>query len=1296
MTPQRYSNTGTDIADFDAVRLAVASPEDILEWSYGEVTKPETINYRTQKPERDGLFCERIFGPVKDINPHDAKYKGVRSREAAVDKNGELVTRSIVRRERMAHISLAVPVSHIWFLRGTPSAMGLLLGMTVKNLERVAYFASYIIKKVDTAKRDQLLADKEAEFAAAKEAIKARFEKEAEAKDANVKALAEMQTKELEQLNQEFEQFRDQVSSLERLNLINETDYRNLPSDLRALIEVGMGGAALKDLLTQIDLKQLITDLSAETEDAKGQRRKKLMKRLRLLESMDRAGIKPSSMTVSVLPVIPPDLRPMVQLTGGRFATSDLNDLYRRVINRNNRLKKLIDLNAPEVIRRNEQRMLQEAVDALIDNNSTRSGRAVAATGQRRRLKSLSDMLKGKQGRFRQNLLGKRVDYSGRSVIVAGPELKINQCGLPKMMALELFKPFVIGELIAREQAHNIRSASRLIEMGETVVWDALDEVIKGKYVLLNRAPSLHRLSIQAFQPVLIEGRAIQLHPLVCKGFNADFDGDQMAVHLPLSNKAQAEAREIMAANRNLLKPADGSPILHIEQDIVLGCYYLTYERPGTPSDTKPVAYANLEEALMAFDAAVINLQSRVRVPFRGETRETTLGRLLFNEILPEDFAFQDETMTKKRLQQVMAQVYADYGQERTAEIADDLKDLGFNYATNSGLSIGMGDFEPISGLQDLLDEGEKRAAAISEQYEQGFITDEERHRLTVDNWTKIQNNVQNLLSEQMVGQDSSMAIAINSGARGNLSQLNNSIGMLGVMQDAAGNVIELPIKSGYIAGLNPLEYFTGTRGTRKALIDIALKTADAGYLTRRLVDVSQDVFTISDDTQDPGFAMLRADADYIGVSYASRLAGRFAAETIKGYVKAGELITVDVADKIAADDKIDGIKIMSGLSSTNVRGVAQKSYGIDPATGELVTENHPIGVIAAQSIGEPGTQLSLDSKHRSGGAVADDTAQGLSRIEELFEVRTPKGQAYLTEISGVANTWEEGDHYVVQVTADQKEKVTLALGERKATVKSGTDVMAGDVVAALEDASEPLVTPMSGKANVTKNEVVITPTKQSVVRYEIPGFKQLQVQDGDKVVAGQRLTNGSINLHDLMRLQGVEATQRYIMNEILKIFAAQGQNIADKHLEIIVRQMFSRVQIEEAADSEFVTGDIVSKLAVVEANEALVATDKQPAKYNQLLLGITKASLSTDSFLSAASFQDTTRVLISAATSGKVDKLYGLKENVILGRKIPVGTGAANYEEETEEERELAAEAATVIGGGQSNDHLDDETAGL
>lgn len=1270
---RRYSY-GTNIADFDAVRLAIASAADILEWSYGEVTKPETINYRTQKPERDGLFCERIFGPVKDINPHDARYKGVRSREAAVDKNGEIVTRSIVRRERMGHISLAVPVAHIWFLRGTPSAIGLILGMTVKNLERVAYFASYIIKKVDTEKRDQMLADKEAEFEAAKQAIKLRYEKEAEKEGADVKALAEQQTKEIEELTQDFEKLRTQLTSLEKYNLLSETDYRNLPEDVRDLIEVGMGGQALRELLEEIDLKQLIADLTAEAEEAKGQRKKKIMKRLRLLENIERAGIKPESMCLTVLPVIPPDLRPMVQLTGGRFATSDLNDLYRRVINRNNRLKKLIELNAPEVIRRNEQRMLQEAVDALIDNNAARSGRAVAATGQRRRLKSLSDLLKGKQGRFRQNLLGKRVDYSGRSVIVAGPELNIYQCGLPKMMALELFKPFVIGELIAREQAHNIRSATRMIEAGETAVWDALDEVIKGKYVLLNRAPSLHRLSIQAFQPVLIEGRAIQLHPLVCKGFNADFDGDQMAVHLPLSDEAQAEAREIMASNNNLLKPADGSPILHIEQDIVLGAYYLTYDRPGY--DAKPLPFSSINEVIMALDANKVALQTRVRVPFRGQVHDTTVGRLLFNEIFPEDFPYQNEAMTKKRLQRVMADVYQKYGQAETARIADKLKDLGFSYATFSGLSMGMSDFDDVEGMDKLIEEGEKRATEISQQYEQGFITDEERARLTVENWTKVDTQVQNLLAEQMVNKDNATAIAMNSGARGNISQMKSSVGMLGVLSDATGNAIELPVKSGYVAGLDPLEYFTGTRGTRKALIDIALKTADAGYLTRRLVDVAQDVFTVDDGDiaeQDPGFRMLREDAKDVGISYASRLEGRYAAEDVKDYVKAGEAITKEIAEAIEADESIDSVKIYSVLSATNVRGVPRKSYGIDPATGELVADHNPIGVIAAQSIGEPGTQLSLDSKHRSGAVVADDTAQGLNRVEELLEARAPKGQAYLTEISGTVRTWEEGEHYIVQVTADADEQVALNLEGRTVQVKNGSEVAIGDVLAANEEGKNPLTAPIAGKVEVTDKQIILTPTASTAVRYEIPGFKQLLVKDGDKVVAGQKLTNGSVNLQDLLRLQGIEATQRYIMNEILKIFAGQGQNIADKHLEIIVRQMFSRVQIEDAGDSEFVTGDIASKMAVVEANEQLAKEGKRLISYNQLLLGITKASLSTDSFLSAASFQDTTRVLISAATSGRLDRLYGLKENVILGRKIPVGTGYQPIEKKEEAVAEKA-----------------------
>lgn len=1264
----RNYSTGTNISDFDAVRLAVASPEEVMSWSYGEVLKPETINYRTQKPERDGLFCERIFGPVKDINPHDAKYKGMRSREAAVDKNGEIVTKSIVRRERMGHITLASPVAHIWFLRGTPSAIGLVLNMTVKNLERITYFASYVILDVESEKRDQMLLDKEAEAAAAKVAIEARFEKLAAEESADVKKLATERSKELEEALADYEKIKGQLEGLADHTLISETDYRNLPDEVQDLITVGMGGEAIKKMLEKVDLEALITSLQSEVEEAKGQRKKKIMKRLRILENMLKAGIKPYSMCLSVLPVIPPDLRPMVQLTGGRFATSDLNDLYRRVINRNNRLKKLVELNAPEVIKRNEMRMLQEAVDALIDNNAARSGRAVSSTGQRRRLKSLSDMLKGKQGRFRQNLLGKRVDYSGRSVIVAGPELKIDECGLPKMMALELFKPFVIGNLIANDYAHNIRSATRLIETGDTTVWDALDEVIKGKYVLLNRAPSLHRLSIQAFKPRLIEGKAIQLHPLVCKGFNADFDGDQMAVHLPLSDKAQYEAREIMAANKNLLKPADGTPILHIEQDIVLGAFYMTYDKFA---NAQLRHYADINEALMALDEDVIKLQTPITIHFRDERITSTIGRVLFNELFPADFPYQNEAMTKKKIQKVMSQVYEKYGQERTAEIADALKDLAFEYATISGLSMGMEDFPEIDGIESAIDKGEVRSAEISAQYESGMLTDDERYRLTVENWVKIDSNVQTMLAEQLTHQDNSMAIAVTSGARGNISQMKSAVGMLGVLSDTSGRAIELPVKSGYKHGLSQLEYFTGTRGVRKALIDIALNTADSGYLTRRLVDVSQDVFTVDDDADDPGFPIYREDSAETGIPIELRLEGRFAAETVvangETVVESGERITRSAAQAIAADDTLQVVRIMSVLTSGTIRGVSRKSYGLDPATGQLVESRHPVGVIAAQSIGEPGTQLSLDSKHRAGAVIADETAQGLTRVEELFEVRSPKGQAYLADIGGVVTVKEAGDHYDVHVNGTSQDIVEYKLAGRTATVADGQDVAIGDVIAANEDGSDPIVASYSGAVSVKKTKLVLAPNTTSSIKYEIPGIKQLTVADGDQIAAGDRLTTGSINLQDLLRLKGVETTQRYIMNEINKIFAAQGQNIADKHLEIIIRQMFSKVIIDDSGDSEFVIGDVVSKAHVLEANQRLTAEGKQAAEYTQMLLGITKVSTWADSFLSAASFQDTTRVLISAATSGREDRLYGLKENVILGRKIPVGTGYTDIELEDE-----------------------------
>ncbi len=1264
----RYNDDKVQI-DFDAVRLTVASPEDILEWSHGEVTKPETINYRTQKPERDGLFCEKIFGPVKDINPHDSKFKGLRYREAAVDKKGELVTKSIVRRERMGHITLAAPTAHIWFMRGTPSSMGLVLGMTVKNLERVAYFASYIIKDVDEVKKVQKLADLEAEAEAVKVAIKLRFEKEAETEDANIKKLAEEQTKELEENMEQYVERKAQIDSLAKMNLLAEIQYADLPDDLKDIIDVGIGGQALKELLEDVDLESLIKELYEEAEGAKGQRERKLLKRLKVLEGMQRAGIKPESMMLTVVPVIPPDLRPMVQLTGGRFATSDLNDLYRRVINRNNRLKKLLDLKAPNVITRNEMRMLQEAVDALIDNNNARSGRAVSATGNRRRLKSLSDMLKGKQGRFRQNLLGKRVDYSGRSVIVSGPDLRMTECGLPKMMALELFKPFIIGNLIESENAHNIKSASRLIESGDTVVWDALDEVIKGKYVLLNRAPTLHRLGIQAFQPKLIEGKAIQLHPLVCKGFNADFDGDQMAVHLPLSAASQQEAEQIMAASKNLLKPADGSPILHIEQDIVLGCYYLTYGRPEFVNQ-EPKPFSDINEAIYALETGGIVLHTPIKLNVKGATRDTTLGRALFNEIFPENFAYQNEAMTKKRLSKVMIEIYNTYGQEATAEIADDLKDIGFEGATISGVSTGMEDYTDLESLEDLLTEGEVKAAEISKQYDQGFITNDERYRLTVDTWKGVDKNVTAALQDKLEHEDTTTSMAVNSGARGNIGSIKQIAGMIGVTVDATGREIELPIRSSYKSSLSPLEYFVSTRGSRKGMISTALKTADSGYLTRRLVDVSQDVFTTNEQAADPGFAVYRKATEEIGLDFAERITGRILAKQVKDGDKVvgrkNKMITKAIADKIASSD-VDHIMIKSVLSCSDLNAISTESYGMDLATGELVQPNQPVGVIAAQSIGEPGTQLTLDVFH-AGGVAGEDISQGLPRVEEIFEARVPKGQAFMSEISGTVSVWEDGNDYIVQVVPDKTQTEVVKLKGRKAKVKSGTDVAVGDVLAAKPDDKNPITSPVEGIAEVFNDEIVIASGEGRVARYQIPGFKQLTVADGDVIEVGERLTNGSLNLHDLLRLKGSEPTQRYIMHEVLGIFASQGQNIADKHLEIVIRQMFSRVQIGDPGDTMFVIGDIVSKAKVVAENNRLTEEGKQPAQFSQMILGITKVSTWSDSFLSAASFQDTTRVLIAAAISGKLDNLRGLKENVIIGRKIPVGTGVPSEPTEVDE----------------------------
>ena len=1253
-------------SDFDSIRLSVASRDDILNWSYGEVTKPETINYRTQKPERDGLFCERIFGPTKDINPHDSKLKGVRSREAAVDKEGNLVTKSITRRERMGHIALAAPVAHIWFMRGIPSALSLLLDITVKNIEKVVYFATYLMTEVKEDEIAKTLATLESQTKAAREAIEIRYTNEAKAEGADVKALAEARTKELEELESDYQSRKSMLESFKKGGVITEVEYRNLPEEYEDLITVEMGATAIKKLLDEVDLDKLIEDLHKEEAESRGQKEKKIQKRLKTLEGMQSAGIKPEDLILTVIPVIPPDLRPMIALPGGRFATSDLNDLYRRVINRNNRLKKLLDLNAPEVICRNEMRMLQEAVDALIDNSAAHGSRGANSTNGRRKLKSLSDLLKGKQGRFRQNLLGKRVDYSGRSVIVVGPELKLNECGLPKQMALELFKPFVISWLISHEYSNNIRAASRLIEAKETVVWDALDEVIKGKYVLLNRAPSLHRLSVQAFQPRLIDGKAIKLHPLVASGFNADYDGDQMAVHLPLSDAAQAEARELMSAEKNLLKPADGAPVLAIYQDVVLGAYYLTYDKPGTDQGN-PKAFSSVYEAEMAYDQGIIALQTPIRVFAKREIRDTTLGRVIFNEILPKDYPFDNAVQTKKHLSKVMADIFDKYGAEVMVKTADDLKDLAFEYETIASISTAKDDYPTYDEIDDFIAEGDAKTALIQQQYNDGLVTDEERYKLTIANWRDIDKKISEFLQGKLSEMDTDIAVMVNSGARGNISNIKLASAEIGIMVDINNNEIELPVKSSYKKGLNTLESFIATRGARQGQVSTALRTADSGYLTRRLVDVSQDVFTTDEVAEDPGFTVYKSETEASGIDFVARIAGRYTAEAVPGYVEADELITNDIAKQIDADENIQSVKIQSVLSTTAVDGVPRKAYGVDMSTRELVAANEPVGVIAAQSLGEPGTQLTLDTKHGSGVAGSGAIARGLPRVEELLEARTPKGQAYVSPIDGVVEAWEDGNHYLVQITPQSGEITRIELEGRKPAVKDGEFVKAGATL--IKKSGEKAAVKAKNDANVqlVKDAIILVSSANSSVRVEIPGDAELVVKSNDSVKAGDRLTTGSLNLQDLLKYKGIEETERYIMNDVLSVYSAQGHEISPKHLEILVRQMFSRVQINDPGDSEFVTGDITSKSSVVIENRKLEAEGKKPATYTNLLLGITKVSIFSDSFLSAASFQDTTRVLINAAINGRVDHLRGLKENVIIGRKIPVGTGVTPIADATE-----------------------------
>ncbi len=1265
-------------SEFTAVRLSLASPTQILDWSHGEVTKPETINYRTQKPEKDGLFCERIFGPTKDWECYCGKYKRIRYKDVVCDKCGVRVTRSIVRRERMGHISLAVPVTHIWFLRGTPSSIGLVLNMSIRDLERVVYFANYIVTDVDDDRRKQALVDLEADYKTRKADIEKDHTKQAGAKDADVKAVAASQSRELSDLEASYNNAKEELEGLARLALLTEAKYRDLNLKYGDVFRAEIGAEAVRNLLTEIDVDGLVDELTKEAEESTGQKKKKTLKRLKMLEGMKGAGIRPEWMVVTELPVIPPDLRPMVQLAGGRFAASDLNDLYRRVINRNNRLKRLIELDAPEVIRRNEKRMLQEAVDALVDNNARRE-RAVSSTNTRRKLKSLSDMLKGKQGRFRQNLLGKRVDYSGRSVIVSGPNLKLYECGLPKMMALELFKPFVMARLIEQDLAHNVKSAGRMIERARTEVWDALEEIIAGKYVLLNRAPTLHRLGIQAFQPRLIEGKAIQLHPLVCAAFNADFDGDQMAVHVPLSEAAQAEAKQIMLATRNLLKPADGAAVVNPSQDMVLGCYYLTYEKF---KDDKVKHFKDKNEAIYALDVDAIKLQTKISVPIGGERVETTVGRILFNNVLPEDMPFRNETMTKKKLQTLVAEIFVSAGPEATAEVVDDIKDLGFRYATFSGMSIGVDDFVVPANKEELIAQGEAKVVEISKQYEMGLITDEERYRRTIEAWQKTNEQIKADLESALVGNEATIGLYVESGARGDFSQVNQISGMLGLVNNPTGRIIELPIRSSYKEGFSGLEYFSSTHGARKGLTDTALKTAESGYLTRRLVDVAQDVIVTEEDCGDKkGSLVTRAESESIGESFNTRLAGRVAAQAVKAdgktLVKAGQLITDDLAEAIVKAG-VEDVSVRSVLECKTFWGICRQCYGVDLARGHMVEMGEPVGVIAAQSIGEPGTQLTMRTFHKGSGLTGADITQGLPRVEEIFEARSPKGQAVLAEIDGVVKIKEASGKTIIRITPTNLKMTDYELGDRIPEVKTGDTVQVGDVMAADAKGKKALKSKVEGSVEVHKDKITVTHAGGATRDHTIPAYQEIEVKNGDLVTKGQRLTEGSINLQDMLLLLGEGAVQNYIVAEVQSIYASQGQTIADKHIEIIIRQMFSRVQIEEPGDSLFVTGDIVSRMSVIEENEELEEAGKKPATFEQLLLPITKISVSSDSFLSAASFQDTSRVLIGAAIRGKVDKLRGLKENVIIGRLTPVGTGFRA--------RQAAEEATPVAVGAEAD----------
>jgi len=1266
--------------------LKLASPDTILQWSHGEVTKPETINYRTQRPEKDGLFDEKIFGPIKDWECYCGKYKRIRYKGIICDKCGVEVTKSSVRRERMGHIKLAVPVTHIWFLRGVPSRLGLILDLSVQELEKVVYFASYIITHVDEEARAATLEQIEREFKSKKKSIEEKYEtligkaasqakqkgsgkdediQQAEV-DAEITRLKDAWSKEVEGLESIRDQARSELKSIKKMQVISELQYRDLSLKYGPVFSAGIGAESLKGLLEEVNLEELAQELEGQLGNLEGQAQRKVLKRLKLVKSLIHAGLRPEWMLITVLPVIPPDLRPMVQLDGGRFAASDLNDLYRRVINRNNRLRKLLEIKAPEVITRNEKRMLQEAVDALIDNSIRHGKEVTASTGQKRKLRSLADMLKGKQGRFRQNLLGKRVDYSGRSVIVVGPHLKLHQCGLPKVMALELFKPFVISKLIAREYAHNVRSANRLIEQGRTEVYDILEEVTKDHYVLLNRAPTLHRLGFQAFQPVLIEGKAIQLHPMVCAAFNADFDGDQMAVHVPLTEAAQREAREIMVSAHNLLKPASGDPVMTPDKDVVVGCYYITKIRPGLKGEGK--VFYSPGEAILAYNNKFVHIQAKIKVRMpatdgkEGEMVETSVGRLIFNKVLPPEMGFKNENVDKKKLQAIVREAHRTLGNERTAALIDEIKRIGFYYMMRSGLSWGMDDLHVPQTKYDMLKQADEEVEATHQQYQEGLLTEEERKNRVVEIWADVSEKIAKSVI-QTVDEHGTVNYMVSSGARGSFSQITQMSGMKGLVVNPSGDVIELPVKGSFKEGLAVLEYFISTHGSRKGMSDTALRTADAGYLTRRLVDVAQDIVVNAEDCGTEEYDIISlSESQKMNKPFDRRLFGRVAAETVRD--KQGNVIVEknngigDAQAKRIMDEGIQEVKCRSVLKCKLPRGICRLCYGYDLGFNEMVNLGAAVGIVAAQAIGEPGTQLTMRTFHTGGSASVKDITQGLPRVEELFEAREPKGQAYVSEIDGqVYITKPNNKEFIVRIQGGDVAKDSYDLRNSRSAIKDGTKV-AADETLFIDENGKTVKAKNAGIVKVQKGTLTVIYESENTKEYIVPASLSLLVKDGDLVTKGQQLTEGNLNPNLVMQLQGVEEAQRYIVRGVLDIYTSQGQPIHDKHIEVIVRQMFSKMRITSSGDSEFVTGEIVDKSKLNYINEGLVKNGQTPAEAEQLLMGITKVSLNTESFLAAASFQETTRVLIEASVTGKTDYLRGLKENVIIGKLIPAGTG--------------------------------------